>query len=485
MNKIQELLKELESLGNFGYLSTINSNNIFENECHQFKITEKTDLEDNVYYLSVDKNIKYCYFYFISGVSFNTEMLFDDNGKIIFYNSHSNMANKSVISRVKPITNDKEMVKKDFDFRKIHILNSFKPCDGKYKKTEVIYSKEDICYHFNKFSEKYPIKLECCHTVSKTAWDIIIQEEGSVRTSFNDSNQNCNYIDIKDKASCTFHGNLVKSHLISGNNIRSLNNHKKTTYYGSRFFSELNNRPFSFLQTISEEKRDSKNRNFKIACFCEKCEQLFVKTDKNIFSNINELTDEIIIKAFGVYLQETKCSIETYKSLCENNNVEVQSFAISHFDFKKIEQNRKILLEKFNLYKNKKLMKYEHSSCLPLIDKPFMESVSLSINNGFYYLIYITNKNKKMFFNFITDDPDFKDKPLTKEHLIYAAITLNTYNIYSESFHSTIKNLAGNILFDYFKNDINKDISNPILFPKFNYLTEIKNIISLYIDHSI
>lgn len=139
MNEIKELLKELEKLGNFKYLSIIDNNDILENECHQFKITEKTDLEDNSYYLSVDNNLKYCYFYCLCGNVFDTEMLVNDKGEIIFYNSHSNMVNKTEFYVIETITQKKKLIKADLNFRKLHILQSFKPSKDKYKKSEVIY----------------------------------------------------------------------------------------------------------------------------------------------------------------------------------------------------------------------------------------------------------------------------------------------------------------------------------------------------------
>ena len=479
MNQIKKLFEDLDIPKTFNYISNIKKNNISDLECHQFKIVEKTDLGESIYYLSVDKDFKYCYFYFLCGKQMNTEILFNDGGEIIFYNSHSNMCNhiNMRVIFVEDGIEKKKIIKRDLNSEKEQILKYFTPCKEKYKKSEVKYSIQKICYHFEKMAEKYPIKLEFCHTVLKKDWEFIKKIEEKTRASFNKRKQSCN--GIRNNKLCDYNGKLVESHLVSGNNIRNLNNKDTTTYYGSRFFSELNDRPFSFLQTISDEKRNSKNRNFKIACFCNTCENLFIKSDKNSFIDIKEITNEVINKTFGVYLQEFQCAIETYENL-KNETAEIKIFADKYFNISNMRSCKEELLKKIKLYKDNELIKYEHSSSLELKDKPFMESICLNIYKGYFYLIHITNKNNKMLFNFITDNPSFKNESPCQEHLIYSAITLNTYNMYSDSFYTEIKYLGTNILYDYFNNDINKFCSNPILIPKINYLNDIRDIVKKY-----
>lgn len=459
INYIEYILTQLSAIKGFNFYKKIKTP-IADNQVHCFSI----NTQDSTMELYVDKKLTCCYFICFWNNNFNLDILLKHNGEVIFSNTQSKLIPEQ----------------KDINLKITQILSSFKNQIGK-----PVYSIENICHHFfdHRFNvtDRYPIPLKYCHVVKKNIFDDIKLLQDKVRNKFNAKNQNCNNVDCKDADKIE---SLVESHLISANNIRLLGGSKKSkVYFGTRFFQDLQEKPLKSLNTISNQPRNFRNRNFIIACFCSPCENKFKKTDENLFEHITEVTDEIINKSFGIYLQELRCNKEYI------NKVKIDS-RFSQVDlgiFKEHENiNDLLILEnKIKLLKEKKLNKFQHHSVYKLKEKPFIESVSLSFHNNNYYLIYITNKEDKMHINIVTDDPKFPREInlLDLGNIISASISLGSYAIYSEDFYNNFSDKASDMMFEYFNHKRSVFI-HPLLFTLIKHVKEVNSILNKYIHYS-
>jgi len=441
--------------------------NLSDNEFISFSLSYKVDLGINHVYLGIDKNEEYCYYRTQNNEFLNTEILFDSNGDIIFQNGHSNMCAMLGIKK-----QDGTIEKTSMKLYKDGIINDFLKNNTK-NSTNIKIQKEKWCHHYSKETIKYPIKQEFCHILGAIELHNLIRDESALRKNFNKTQNIC--------LSCGSQDKLSQSHLVSANNIKVLINNNNV-YYASRIFNDLNNKQLTSLMTISEVTRNEQNTNFKIACFCSKCEQLFTQSDLNAFTNIEEITDQMILKTFGIYTQEIKLNMEFLKLLYEKKLdifSQIKNKMIKERDLLYYQQTVNFLEN----FKNGKLEIFQHTKVFDLINKPFIECCTLSYYENYFYIIIITNKDKKMHTNIITNDPNYPkedNQHILKIQIFYAAITLNKYIFYQEEFHREVKELAYNMIYDYYNNDYYK-YSHPLLLTKINYNTDLEDILKKYL----
>lgn len=456
LNYIEYILNELSAIKGFNFCKKIKTP-IRDNQAHCFSMITK----DYTMSLHIDRKLTYCYFIYFWNERFNLDILINNKGEVIFSNEQSKLIPEQ----------------KEINLKTSQILKAFKNQRGK-----PIYSIENICHHFFdsrfKIKEIYPIPLKYCHVLKKEIFEDIKSIQDTVRYKFNAQEQPCNYVECKTPQVFT---DLVESHLISANNIRLLGGGTKSKiYYGTRFFQELQDKPLKSVHTVSDQPRNFKNRNFKISCFCSVCESKFKKTDENKFNHITEVTDEIIKKSFGIYLQELRCNKEFIDKIKINSRF--TEIDMSIFKEHEIINELSVLNIKFKLLKEKRLNKFQHHFVFKLKGKPFIESVSLSFDNGYYYLIYITNKDDKMHINIITDDPEFplEINLLDLGNIISSSISLGSYSIYSNDFYNDFSENASNMMFEYFNHKKNAFI-HPLLITLIKHVKEVDGILDKYI----
>ncbi len=461
MNRIEELIKELSEKVSPIFANIVNLN---ENEFQYFHLKYKVDLGFNEVYLSFDEQKKYLFFKTLNDGATNIAILFDSNGEIMenHYENHSMMVGSSEIRM-----EDGNTRKQSLSFIKPYIIKEFRENSNSITK-----NIDQICYHFKKEVDKYPIPFRYCHIIpkSQTTLDIhkIRQVELDLRDHFNEKKQYC--------LACGKYSKLDKSHLISAHNLRSLSSGLNQVFYSARFFYDLQKQPLTSLMNISSNFGNEQNTNFKIACFCKECEKIFIKSDINNFTKINKLTKEILIKTFGIYIQECNFNIELLDCL-EKEEFEGKDIVIS-----KIQKERGFfdvnkMKDLFSKFKSKSLKIYKHPMCFDLLGNPFIETYSLSFNYNYFYLIIFTNKDNKLYSSVITNDPCYPKNIDNIYYRMYAVLTINKYVFYEKNFHEDIKNIVKNMIYDYYNNDFNKNVSHPLLFPKINYVNDIKNIV--------
>lgn len=472
MNKIKELFE----------LLTRDIDKIFDNHndnmCDDYlfgftsSFKDTFDLTTHIF-LSTDAKKNYCFYRVEYNGDLKHSLLFDSTGKILKYDSHSKMVNSGYY--IDTNGNKKE---EDLDYWYTNINYEFKK-----NLSNIEFTQEEICAHYlkNKYNgDKHPIPLRYCHYFGKMDIHLISQLESRTRNDFNSNTNTC--------MNCKKETVLDKSHLVSAKNIRNLGDN---VFYPSHFIEDLNYKPITYMTTISQTSGNDQNRNFKISAFCRTCEGLFQKSDNNEFVEIQEISQEIIKKSFGVYYREVMFNEKLFENI--NNETDIS------------DNNKKILINKItkerNVNKSAVLKKYINNfrlkDCLPIKEysfvfelrgKPFLESCSLSFDSdNIFYLIIITNKDKKIFINIITDFNNnkfvFKDmRKIDPVSIVYAAITLNKYTFYSKNFYNMVKPLAENMIYDYYNNDCESSLSNPIIIPKSNYVKELKEILTNFMN---
>lgn len=455
MNYVEKILEQLSTKKGFNFSRKIRTP-IENNQLHCFSLSSNV----NTIELYVDKNLDFCYFISVIDGKFNLDMLIDKNAIVVFSNEQSKLIPEQ----------------KEINLKTNQIISIFSSIKGKPK-----YSIDQFCHHFFderfKVKNKYPIPLKHCHILKKDIFNNVALLQDKNRNDFNEREQKCNY------PGCNTFTKLVESHLVSANNIRLLGGGKKSKiYYGTRFFQELKEKPLSSLQDLSEEPRNFKNRNFKIACFCQDCEKKFKKTDENNFNHITDVTDEIIKKCFGIYLQELKCNLEFISKL--KNDSRFKKIDMSIFKEKDTITDLSILEHKNNLLKDDKLNKFQHHLIFKLKGKAFIESVSLSFHGNYYYLIYITNKDDKMHVNIITDDLRFplEINLLDLGNIISSSIGLGAYSLYSEDFYDDFSGKASDMILEYFNNKRGTFV-HPLLTILIKHVEEVGGVLSKYIGY--
>lgn len=454
LNEIEKLLKTIDK--------KINKNLFFKkyelnnSEFISFKTFCNVDLGINYFYLSTDCKYEYLYYKTTGNDTLYYEALFNQDGSIIWANSHSNMANclNSNFSLIQISTN---------------IINEFKT-----NIDNIISKIETCCHHFEKEEIKYPISEEKCHVFSRTEHHQIKNIESKYRINFNKHEQNCKKCDIYTV--------LDDSHLVSAYNIKNLTINDSKAYYSAKFFDDLKNKPFTSLMTISDNFLNERNRNFQISCFCRDCENSFTKTDKNSFQHIKDVETEILYKSLGVYSQEANYNIKLFEELKNkyngNHKIYLLNSLTKHRSTNEKTKTDNLLNDLKSNKLNYKLFNLEYD----LLKNAFIETVSLSFYKNNFYLIYITNKANKMYVNVFTNDIKFPRDHRWLHNILYATITLNKFCFYSKEFYNDIKNIAYNMIYDYYNNDMEKDLSHPLDITRINYGAAIQNILNKYID---
>lgn len=455
MNKIEQLLNEIDRSLNINLFNKIYD--LKENEIISINTFEKVDLGINYFYLSTNKNKNYLYYKATGNNVLYYEALFDEEGKVEWSNSHSNMANS---------------YGSDFGLKQYSqgIINEF-ISNGKNIKYEI----ETHCHHFDKEIVKHPISEKNCHIFNKLEYHKIRNLESKIRNNFNETEQNCKRCGVLTV--------LDDSHLVSAHNIRSLtDNNKNKAYYSAKFFDDLNKKPFTSLMTISDNFLNDQNRNCKIACFCKVCEKSFNKTDDNSFNDIKEIEVDMLYKSLGIYSQEAKYNIELIEKLEKEHESQNKQHLINSLT-KQRSINEKAKIENLLIKLKANQLDYKVFNLeYELINNAFIETVSFSFDNDKFYLIYITNKEKTMYVNVITNDIKFPRDHRFLHNILYAAITINKYCFYSKDFYEDIKDVAYNMIYDFYNNDMEKMVFHPLDITKINYGVAIRNILGKYVD---